>query len=72
MKPCQMAPGGHCPHEAVATVRIDNIGDRSLCRTHADFVVGQGFGRELDANAFVPQWRKQSLARDFTGRVLAS
>jgi hypothetical protein len=72
MKPCQMAPNGSCPHEAAATVRIDTVGDRSLCRTHADFVVGQGFGRELDVNAFKPRWVTEGkLARDFTGRVLA-
>lgn len=70
MKPCQMA-GAQCPHEAVVTVRIDTVGDRSLCRTHADFVVRQGFGRELDANAFVPEWRTRDLRRDATGAVFA-
>lgn len=71
MRPCQMA-GGQCPHEATVTVRIDSTaGDRPLCSTHAQFVVEQGFGRVIDPNAFVPQWRKADLARDFTGRVLA-
>ena len=70
MKPCQMA-GAQCPHEAAATVRIDTVGDRSLCRTHADFIVEQGFGRELAANVFVPEWRKNLRAVDLTGRVLA-
>ena len=70
MKPCQMA-GGQCPHEATSTVRLDRLGDRSMCRTHADFVVAQGFGRELEPNAFVPEWRKNLRAVDLTGRVLA-
>jgi hypothetical protein len=70
MKPCQMA-GAQCPHEAVATVRIDVIGDRPLCAEHRDFVIAQGFGRELEANAYVPEWRKADLARDMTGRVFA-
>jgi hypothetical protein len=42
-----------------------------MCRTHADFVVAQGFGRELESNAFVPEWRKNLRAVDLTGRVLA-
>ena len=70
MKPCQMA-GGQCPHEAVTTVRLDRLGDRSMCRTHADFVVAQGFGRELESNAFKPRWVGNLRAVDQTGRVLA-
>lgn len=71
MKPCLMAPGGHCPAEAIATVRIDRVGDRDLCGPHRDFVLEQGMGRELDPNAFVPEWRKHLAARDQTGRVFA-
>lgn len=70
MRHCQMA-GGQCPHEAVVTVRIDRIGDRPLCRPHADFVVTIGFGRELDPNAYVPRWVGNLRAVDQTGRVLA-
>lgn len=70
MKPCQMA-GAPCPHEAVATVRIDVVGDRPLCQAHRDFVVAQGFGRVLEPNAFVPEWRKNLKARDQTGLVTA-
>jgi hypothetical protein len=65
-----MSPGGHCPHEAVATVRIDGIGDRALCGTHRDFALAQGMGRELDPQAFKPQWlRDQTFARDLRGRL---
>lgn len=64
MKPCLMA-GGQCHHEATTTVRIDGIGDRPLCRTHADWIVAQGMGRELEANAFVPEWRTRDLSRVF-------
>lgn len=71
MRACQMTPGGHCPHEAVATVRIDHVGDRALCGPHRDFVVSQGFGRELPANSFVPEWRKHLTGVDMTGRVIA-
>lgn len=70
MKPCAMA-GGQCPHEATTTVRIDRIGDRPLCPDHAQFVVGQGFGRVLETNAFEPAWKKNLRAVDMTGRVLA-
>jgi hypothetical protein len=71
MKPCTMA-GAQCPHEAVATVRIDGIGDRPLCGAHRDFVIAQGFGRVLDVNAYKPPWlRDKTFARDMTGRVLA-
>lgn len=71
MKPCQMAPNGSCPHEAAATVRIDTVGDRSLCAGHRDFVLSMGMGRELDPNAFVPEWRKNLRAVDLTSRVYA-
>ena len=71
MKPCQMAPAGSCPHEATVTVRIDLLGDRPLCSTHAQFVVEQGFGRVLEPNAYEPAWRKNLRAVDMTGRVLA-
>lgn len=69
MKPCQMA-GAQCPHEAVVTVRIDAVGDRALCRSHADFVIEQGFGRELET-AFVPEWRRNLRAVDLTSRLYA-
>jgi hypothetical protein len=69
MKPCTMA-GAQCPHEAVATVRIDGIGDRPLCAAHRDFVIAQGFGRVLEVNAFQPQWlRDKTFARDLRGRL---
>lgn len=67
---CRMA-GGQCPNESVATVRIDGVGDRPLCATHRDFVLAQGFGRVLDPNVVVPEWRTRDLARDQTGRVVA-
>lgn len=70
MKPCTMA-GAPCPHEAVATVRIDGVGDRAMCGPHRDWVVGHGMGRELEANSFVPEWRKNLTSRDQTGMVLA-
>ena len=71
MKPCSMSPGGHCPHEAVATVRIDGIGDRALCAQHRDFVIAQGMGRELVVNALEqPTWlRDKTFARDLRGRL---
>jgi hypothetical protein len=71
MRPCQMAGG--CPREATVTARITFVGDRSLCSHCFDFLVSQ-MGedcRALDPNAFVPQWRRNSLAKDLTGRVLA-
>lgn len=72
MKSCSMAPVGHCPHEATRTVRVDLLqGDRAMCQTHADWIVAQQMGRIVEATAFVPEWRKADLARDFTGRVLA-
>lgn len=70
MVPCRMA-GAPCPHEAVCTVRIDGVGDRPLCAEHRDVVLGLGFGRVLDPNAYVPEWRRHSLAKDLTGRVVA-
>ena len=69
MKPCQMA-GTQCPHEATSTVRIDTVGDRPLCSDHAQFVVGQGFGRTLETNAYQPRWVGNLRAVDQTGRVL--
>lgn len=69
MKPCTMA-GGQCPHEAVATVRLDHIGDRPLCAEHRDFVLRMGMGRELPTNAFVPAWKQRGLARDESGRLV--
>ncbi len=70
MKRCLMA-GGQCPHEATRTVRIDGIGDRPLCQPHAEWIVAQGMGRELEPNAYVPEWRGRLTAKDMTGRVLA-
>ena len=70
MKQCSMVPFGHCPHESTRTVRVDSIGDRAMCQTHADWIVSQGMGRVLEPVQRV-EWAKRSLARDFTGRVLA-
>lgn len=72
MKPCRSA-GGQCPHEAVVTARITGVGDRDLCQPCFDWLKSQ-MGEDckaLEPNAFVPAWRQHSLARDFTGRVLA-
>ena len=73
MKPCLMA-GPQCPHEAVRTVRIDGVGDRDLCDNYTRIVVNElGFGRVLEQDAYVPEWRKRSLLRDQTalnGNVL--
>ena len=73
MKTCRMA-GAQCPHEATNTVRIDGVGDRDLCADHTRIVTEElGFGRVLDPNAYVPEWRKRSLVRDqtqMTGIVL--
>jgi hypothetical protein len=66
MKPCLMA-GAQCPHAAVRTVRIDGVGDRDLCADHTRIVTEElGFGRVLEADAYVPEWRKRSLLRDQT------
>jgi hypothetical protein len=71
MKPCHMA-GGQCPHEATCTARIDGIGDRALCQTHADWIVTMGMGRILNTNDLRPaEWTRRLQAKDFTGRVLA-
>lgn len=71
MKPCSSA-GAQCPREATLTARIMSVGDRPLCRACFEQYVALGMDiRELEANAFVPEWRRKSLARDFTGRVLA-
>ena len=62
MKPCGWANA--CPHEATVSVRLAGIGDRSLCQTHYDWAVANGMDlRVLDPNAFVPAWKKRSLAK---------
>ena len=71
MKPCASA-GRQCPREAVLTARIAHIGDRPLCQPCHDEYVALGMEmRVLEPNAYVPEWRTRSLARDMTGRVLA-
>jgi hypothetical protein len=71
MKPCASA-GTPCPREAVLTARIPMVGDRALCQECHDAYVAMGLDlRVLEPNALVPLWRQRSLARDFTGRVLA-
>jgi hypothetical protein len=71
MKPCASA-GRPCPREAVLTARIARIGDRPLCQECHDTYVAMGLDiTVLDPNAFVPEWRQRSLARDMTRRVLA-
>lgn len=71
MKPCGMA-GVQCPREATVTVRIAGIGDRHLCAECWAWMQNHGMdARVLPAEAFVPEWRKRSLLRDFTNRVLA-
>lgn len=66
MKPCGMA-GPQCPREATATVRIAGIGDRHLCAEHLAWMQAHAMDvRVLEPNAFVPEWRTRSLARDMT------
>lgn len=72
MRPCRSA-GAQCPREAVLTARVGRIGDRDLCRECFDFLVslmGEDC-RELDPNAYVPEWRQRSLQRDLTRRASA-
>lgn len=66
MKPCGFA---NCPNEATTTVRIAMVGDRPVCASCVAFMDRMGMAyRTLEANAFVPQWRRHSLARDMTER----
>lgn len=60
--------GAQCPHEAAVTARIHRVGDRPLCQSHFDWLVSQ-MGedcRALDLYAFIPEWKRRSLARDMT------
>jgi hypothetical protein len=71
MKPCASA-GTPCPREATLTARIAGVGDRALCSQCFDAYVAMGMDlRALDPNAFVPTWKRNLAAKDFTGRVLA-
>jgi hypothetical protein len=71
MKPCAMSPNGSCPREAVATIRLDGVGDRAMCREHVDWCVSQGMGRELDPNAYQPQWLRDKAFRRDLASVLS-
>ncbi len=66
MRPCAMA-GAQCPQAATVTLRIADIGDRSVCSEHHAWMesVGMSF-RVLDPNAYKPMWMRGDLARDFT------
>jgi ornithine carbamoyltransferase len=69
MKPCTSAE--QCHREAVLTARIPNIGDRAMCQSCFDGYVAMGMDiRALEPNAYVPEWRQRSLAKDF-GRSVA-
>lgn len=68
-KPCRCADQP-CYREGTLVARIPGAGDRSMSRECFDRYVAMGMIiRELPADAFVPLWRQQSLARDQTGRL---
>ena len=71
MHPCGFADP--CFQAATVSVRLAGIGDRHVCQAHYEWMVQQGMDlRVLDPHSPVPEWRKRSLARDFTGRVLTA
>lgn len=66
MKPC-MCAGAPCGRTAVLLARIAGVGDRVMSRECFDIYVSLGMDlRVLDPNAPLPQWRRRSLAKDFS------
>ncbi len=62
---------GGCPNDALGLFRIAGVGDRGLCQVHVAVMERLGMDFRPLGAAPVPEWRRRSLARDFTGRVLA-
>jgi hypothetical protein len=71
MKPCQSSPQGSCHNEAAVTLRLDGVGDRAMCRACADWALSMGMGRELDPNAYQPQWLRDKAFRRDLASVLS-
>lgn len=70
MKRCHSA-GEPCPHEATLVARLAGVGDLPLCRECFDTYIGLGMDiRELEAEPFVPLWRRNLSSKDLTGSVL--
>jgi len=64
--------GAQCFRPASAVLRIDGVGDRAICTEHIATLEALGMAfRRLSDSEPAPEWRRRSLSRDFTGRVLA-
>lgn len=74
MNPCQHL-ATDCTDEPARVVYLDGVPKgQSLCEPCIAFAARVGMNPVADRRAVerIPEWRKRSLARDFTGRVMTA